>query len=154
MSKCSSRRGRSIDNDCRVDHCVCSAEIVKIGAKMTYKRYEAKSSDSLQAKSFWVYLNKRGITSEDSSCNQNSQISKANRARRQKRIIEADFDMVTFWSFDSIGRKRNKNVGCDSASVPALDALSNDTNLAENGWLGAEILLIYWKNVEHENSRK
>ena len=110
--------------------------------------------DSLQAKSFWVYLNKRGITSEDSSCNQNSQIDKANRARGQKRVIEADFDMVTFWSFDSIGRKRNKNVGCDSASVPALDALSNDTNLAENGWLGAEILLIYWKNVEHENSRK
>jgi len=46
MSKCSSRRGRSIDNDCRVDHCVFSGEIVKVRAKMTYKRDQAKSSPS------------------------------------------------------------------------------------------------------------
>ena len=101
--------------------------------------------DSLQAKSFWVYLKKRGITSEDSSCNQNSQIDKSNRARSQKRIIEADFDIVTFWSFDSIARKRNKKEGCDSAPRTVLDALSNDTNPIQTGRLGAEIWLTYWK---------
>jgi hypothetical protein len=104
-------------------------------------------------KSFRFYLSKRRITSADSICNQNSQIDKAKRARSQKRVIETDFDIVTFRSFASIARKRNASLGCDSAPVAVLDALSNDTNRAQNGPLGAEIWLIYWKNMELETSK-
>jgi hypothetical protein len=68
-----------------------------------------------------------------------SQIDKANRARSQKQAIEADFDMVTFRSSHSIVRKRNTNPACGSVRVAALDALSNDTNPAENDRLDDEI---------------
>ena len=91
----------------------------------------AKSA-SFREKSCRVYLTKCRITSADSSCNQNTPKDKANRARNQKIVIDANFHMVTFWSFDSIDRKRNKKVGCDSAPVAVLAALSNDTNPAKN----------------------
>ena len=105
---------------------------------LTATKREIKSV-SPRAKSFRFYFSKRRITSVDSICNQNSQIDKANRAKSQKRVIKADFDIVTFRSFASIARKRNASLGCDSAPVAVLDALSNDTNRAQNGPLGAEI---------------
>ncbi len=41
--------------------------------------------------------------------------------------------MVTCRSFDSAVRQRSKSGGYDSGPIAVLDALSNDTDRAQNG---------------------
>ncbi len=62
--------------------------------------------------------------------------------------------MINFRFFTSVVKKRNLNLTYETAPVAVLGALSNDANPTQNGRLGAEIWLIYWKTVEFENSGK
>jgi hypothetical protein len=110
--------------------------------------------ESFWAKCFWIHTSQCPITSLNSSCNQKSEIDKPYRAGSQNLLIKAFFNMINFRFFTPVVKRRNFKVTYETAPVAVLDALSNDTNPAQNGRLGAEIWLIYWKNVELENSGK
>ena len=57
-------------------------------------------------------------------------------------------------SNSSLKAESRKLISNNGAFVAVLDALSNDTNRAQNDRLCVEIWSIYWENTELETSRK
>ena len=101
--------------------------------------------ESFRAKWFWIHTTQCPITALNSSGDQKTKIDKANRAGSENILIKAFSNMINFWFFTPAVKKRNSNVSYETALGAVSDALSNDTNPAQNGWVGAEIWLMYWK---------
>ena len=70
-------------------------------------------------------------------------------------ILRARFWHGHFFDFfESLAWKRNIDKECESTSVAVLNALSNDTNHAQNDRMVAEIWVIYSEHTEAEINKK